>query len=242
MTRFGIVITTYQRGDGKTPELLNRALKSILNQSHADWKVFLIGDRYEDDEEFQLIVENSGIHSDRIVAVNREEAAERDNYEPGSMQLWCAGGNVSSRYGISLALEDGIEYVCYLDHDDYWGRSHLLLFNEAIQKHPDVMVLASRSLYLRPGNVLPHLTEKTGYGWLPRPEGLIKSASCIKWSDTDVRPRDVFKETGETKPGDLDLWQRLNAEMKATGRKGFLVPDVTCSHLEEHHTLRSGNG
>ena len=239
MTKFAIVITTYQRSDGKTPEKLTRALNSVNAQRHTDWKVFLMGDRYEDDDEFNRLA--SLIPKDKITAINRPEAAERDNYPAGSMQLWCAGGNVSSRAGIDLALSEGYEYVCYLDHDDFWHESHLLHFNNAIKKHPDLVFLASKSLYLSETNVLPSLNHPYGYGYIPKPAGQIKSATCIKWTCTDIRARDVYKETGETKPGDLDLWERFGKEMEQKNMKGFLVGYVTCSHIEEHYVLRSGN-
>ena len=239
MTKFAIVITTYQRPDGKTPEKLTRALNSVNAQRHTDWKVFLMGDRYEDDEEFNRLA--SLIPKDKITAINRPEAAERDNYPAGSMQLWCAGGNVSSRAGIDLALSEGYEYVCYLDHDDYWHDAHLLHFNNALEEHPDLVILASRSLYLSEANVLPPPSDPGGYGYIPIRERVIKSATCIKWTCTNIRARDVYKETGQVKPGDLDLWERFGEEMKEKNMKGFLVDYVTCSHLDERYTLRSGD-
>ena len=46
MKNLGIVISTYQRPDGKTPELLTRTLNAINNQTYTNWKVYLIGDNY----------------------------------------------------------------------------------------------------------------------------------------------------------------------------------------------------
>lgn len=235
-TKFAVVITTYKRSDGRTPELLTRALESVKSQTHEDWKVFLMGDKYEDDEEFKKLA--SILDSDKIKAVNREVAAERDIYPKGSMQLWCAGGNASSRAGIQLALDEGFEYVCYLDHDDFWAPGHLMAFNDAIEKHPDLFVLASRSFYLNNSNILPRPHQKAGYGYIPLPEQVVKSSLCLKWSETEIRARDVFKETGKPEPGDKDLWIRLGKEMKERNLKGFLVDFITCAHIEEHFTLR----
>ena len=47
--KFAVTIATYQRKDGKTPQLLKRALDSVFNQTHQDFRVFIVGDNYEDD-------------------------------------------------------------------------------------------------------------------------------------------------------------------------------------------------
>ena len=52
MNKIGIVISTYQRPDGRTPELLSRCLNSVKDQKYQNYKVFLIGDKYEDNDEF----------------------------------------------------------------------------------------------------------------------------------------------------------------------------------------------
>ena len=46
--KLAIRILTYQRKDGKTPFFLRRALESIKNQTYKDYKIFLIGDKYDD--------------------------------------------------------------------------------------------------------------------------------------------------------------------------------------------------
>ena len=52
---FGIVMTTYYRKNGSTLQKITRAINSIKNQTHKDWKLFLIGDNYQNNEEFELI-------------------------------------------------------------------------------------------------------------------------------------------------------------------------------------------
>jgi glycosyltransferase involved in cell wall biosynthesis len=50
--KLSIVIATYQRKDGSTPRLLTRALDSIFSQTYQNFKIYLIGDRYENNDEF----------------------------------------------------------------------------------------------------------------------------------------------------------------------------------------------
>ena len=53
-----ITIHTYQRGDGKTPILLSRALESIASQTYKNYQVIIVGDKYENENElFDLVSE-----------------------------------------------------------------------------------------------------------------------------------------------------------------------------------------
>lgn len=236
MSKFAIIITTYKRKDGQTLKKIKKAINSVKNQKHTDWKVFLTGDRYEDEEEFSEITKL--LPKNKVKAVNRPIAEERDSYAEGSFRLWCSGGNASSRAGIESAIEEGFEFICYLDHDDYWHPMHLQFFDEAIEKHNDVVVLASKAHYLKENNLIPRNTSLSGYGYIPEPENVIKSSTCLRWPKLKVRARNVYKETGKEKPGDLDLWERLQEEMIKEGKKGYLVPFPTCYHIEEHAVLR----
>jgi glycosyltransferase involved in cell wall biosynthesis len=53
--KIGVVIITYQKLDGSSPSLLKRAIDSIKNQTHQDYTLIVIGDKYEDDDEFKSI-------------------------------------------------------------------------------------------------------------------------------------------------------------------------------------------
>ena len=240
MSKFAIIIPTYQKSNGETPRLLTRALNSIHNQSHKDWKIFLIGDRYEDNSEFTEL--STIIDTRKIEAVNRLDCTiERDIYPMPSRKLWCAAGGSSMRYGITSALKQGYEYICKLDHDDFWEPDHLHYFNTAIENYPELFLIAARSNYRAPNarklSVLPGFRQKPGLNYLPKPEKVINSAVCVKYSETDIRSRDVFAETGKVVPGDADLWRRLSIWMKQNKKAGYLVDNITCNHLGEGSAL-----
>jgi len=117
--KIGIVIITYQRLDGSTPILLQRAIDSIKKQTHQDYTLIVVGDKYEDDNEFKNICNNTGL-GNKIVFENLPYAKERDKYPLGSKELWSSGGVNARNYGIDIGLSLGLEYICHLDHDDYW--------------------------------------------------------------------------------------------------------------------------
>lgn len=238
MTKFAIVTTTYQKADGSTHDQLVRTINSVLDQKYENWKLFLIGDRYEDEDEFNRI---AGIVPDeKIFKINRLDVTiERDLYPYPSRKLWCSAGGSSRRYGIQQAIDQGFDYICPLDHDDWWRQDHLLRFANAIKKHPDLFFLVSLSQYKKRGRLPPAGFAKPGIGFFPSPEKVVHSSTCIKFSETDIRTRDVFAETGENPvPADLDLWKRLSKWMKDNDKQGYYTGVKTCFKDSEGEALR----
>jgi hypothetical protein len=68
--------------------------------------------------------------------------------------------------------------------------------------------------------------------YITKPGCCSLSSSCIKYSETDLRLWDVYKETGKAYPADADLWER----MKNQGR-GYLITAITCHHDTEAYSL-----
>ena len=219
-----IVIPTYFRPDGRTAFYLERALSSIKSQTYQDYEIFLIGDNYTNHLELFRIAAKYGIRH----CVNLPVSVERSKYPFGDYRLFCAGGVTPGLKGIDMALDNGFKYVCHLDHDDYWESNHLQLISEVLDNDP--LFVCTLSTYF--GAYLPFI-EPTNeiMEYASRPGCCSLSASCIKYSDTDIRFRDHFAETGEAFPADADFWQRLEG-------KGYLITTVTVHHDEEGYSFR----
>jgi glycosyltransferase involved in cell wall biosynthesis len=235
MTKFAIIIPTYQRADGRSPMLVNRALQSILQQSYKNFKVYLIGDRYENKKEFANF--GLGFNKENFYSINLPEPGERTRYENNKRLLWLYGGIAASNYGINLALQEGLTYICRLDHDDYWKSGHLKLFNDLINKN-NADWMCTRAVNLN--RILPTTKETKKYiSFLPHRGGLIQSATCINQRTIPLLSRDYFKETGKVGiPGDADLWERMAAYIKKNKLKSFLINEVSCIHDEEGYSKR----
>jgi hypothetical protein len=221
--KLGVVINTYYRPDGRTKDFLTRTLNCVRNQIHQDYKVFLIGDRYENEKEF-LEIATSIIDKDKIYYENLSEAKERDKYGSGD-KLWCSGGVNARNYGIEKCISEEIEYICNLDHDDVWEPNHLSSINELLlennYKYNFILTKCNyRGLYAVP--IYSHVGE-----FFPEAGDVTHSASCINFSKVPLRYRDVFVETGEVYPADADLWNRITNFLKANGEFGFLIDKVT---------------
>lgn len=226
--KLGIVIPTYQRGDGTTPSLLTRALNSIKNQTHSDYKVFLIGDKYDDDDEFTQLATGI-IDIDKIYYENLSVAVEREKYPIGSSQLWCSGGVNATNYGIEKCLSDGIEYIFRLDHDDWWEPNHLeKILNAILILGSEYIFFATKSNHIK-NQILPR--KSNGGDYYPSSGDLVHSSICIKFSDIPLR----YRDTSWINSSDADFWERLTNYMAEIGKRGYLVNSVTCNHITERN-------
>ena len=186
--KLGIVIATYQKLDNSTPTLLKRAIESIKNQTHKDYTLIIIGDKYDDNDEFEKLCTDSDL-KDKIISINLPTAKERDKYPMGSHELWSAGGVNARNHGVQVALEAGLTYVCHLDHDDYWHPQHLEVINHAIELTQDASIVHTCSTYFNtylPGIELTNEIIPTNI----KPGGLIHSSVCINYKDIPLNYRD----------------------------------------------------
>jgi glycosyltransferase involved in cell wall biosynthesis len=237
MKKIGIIICTYKRKDGKTPFYLNRTLESIKNQTYKNYKIFLIGDRYEDDKEFNSFFE--GFTNDTMYLENLPIAYERDLYGENKKALWSYAGTYATNYGIDLCVKEGIDYVSFINHDDEWFPEHLEEITKCIEeKNADF--ICTLSTYRSPNNFLPKVQVKDKYIFFyPAFARLIHSSVCINFKKIPLRHVDVFKETGNVGlPGDGELWERMRTFLQENKLNSILINKLTCRHDEEGYELK----
>ena len=229
----GIVIATYERPDGKTISYLSKTLDSIDNQTFRDYTVYLVGDAYKNVE---ALKKEASKHKN-IKCFILKQSPEQDRYKHGSMERWCAGGVSAVNVGISKALADGIKYICHQAHDDIWEPDHLEVINKVIKKYKPFFI-CTLSTYLN--RILPGIVEDGKVlPFYPIDGGIVGAATCVKYSDTDIRPMDRLHVQGIMSPCDAYLWVQLRNEMKEKNRKGYLISKVTCHHDEEGYVYRN---
>lgn len=231
--KIGIVINTYQRLDGTTPNLLKRAIQSVKDQTHKDYILIVIGDKYEDNQEFESICSSFKLNN-KIIYKNLPNAKEREKYTLGSQELWSAGGVNARNYGIDLGINLGLTYICHLDHDDYWHPQHLEIINFAIEETKDASFIHTCSTYF--GSYLPkvNLTNEIQITQV-KPGNIIHSSVCINYSTIPLRYRDVYEETGIEFAADADLWTRIGEFIFNNNLKSYLITTLTCFHPSERN-------
>jgi len=224
--KIAVLTNTYQRGDGSTPTVLKRAIESLKAQTHTDYKLFLIGDHYTNQKEFDSF--KSFLPKGKYYMENLPFSPERERYKNPSKELWAGGGTNAINYAIDKALEQGFQYVALLDHDDMWYPNHLELISKAISITNSPFII-TKGVYTNPQkhtriipsqgsyddlsvningyyNITPEIK---AYPFIPIQCVFMKLSVCMDMSRINLRFRDVFYETGKIEAGDADLWNRI---------------------------------
>ncbi len=232
----GVTIHTYQRADGQTPYLLMRAIQSVANQSYQNYKIFIVGDKYEDNQEFEDVINGFVEISDKIVFENLHFANEREKYLGiNNTALWNCGGANALNHANNLAKAHGITKVCHLDHDDVWLPNHLEVIAKAIVEKNNPAFIHTLSQYLNnpvfpqmicDGEVIEHY---------PSYCNLIHSSVYYDLEQVHLPYRDLWAEEGRYFPSDGDMWDRISIKCRAENIKCFAVREVTCIHEQENY-------
>ena len=216
--KLSIVMATFYKKDGSTYIPLERALTSIKNQTHQDYFVYLIGDKYEKNDEF--IKASKIIDSSKIKAVNLPNAPEREKYS--GRNLWVCGGCNAYNTAIKMSQDDGLNYICHLDHDDYWLPNHLEIISKAIEQTKTNFVCTLSETPSK--NILPKTNDKSYIQkYIPGPSQLIHSSSCVNFAYFNMKYRNMIEECNSVYPSDADLWSRIQKFLKDKNETGILL-------------------
>jgi len=232
----GITIHTYQRADGQTPKFLLRAIQSIVNQTYQNYKIFIVGDKYEDNQEFEDIINGFIEIADKIVYENLHFAHERDKYLGiNNTALWNCGGANALNHANNLAKAHGITKVCHLDHDDVWLPNHLQLIADAIISKQSPAFIYTLSRYLH-NPVFPEMVvDGQVVEYYPAYCSLVHSSIYMDLEQVHLPYRDLWAEEGRYFPSDGDMWERITAKCRAENLKSYVIRQVTSIHENENY-------
>jgi len=241
---FAIVIPTYYRKNGSTLNYIKRCFESITYQTHPYWIIYLIGDEYENVEEFasfEKLIEP--IYSNRLKIYNKPDP-ER-NYIMNKTKLWNIAGATAVNYGLKWARDDGIKYYAHIHDDDFWNNDHLALLADVYQKYPNCIFAYTQSTYpasINPATpFLPHVNlEISENNLLPKQGILVHSSISFR---CDIIPYNYFTTRNENEiigPADGIMWDQINQFIQANNKYcAILVPSITCHHDEEKVVISS---
>lgn len=107
-----VYVATYNRGE----ILMERAVKSILNQTYTNFELVIIGDCCTDNTT-ELV---NKIKDDRVKYYNIPKRGYR--YPPTAINHWFNGSTVASNVALSRVSGD---WIARNDDDDIWTEDHL---------------------------------------------------------------------------------------------------------------------
>jgi GT2 family glycosyltransferase len=215
--------------DGSTYKHLKFALESIKNQSHQDYKVFLIGDDYSNHNELMEL--SKIIDDDKIYVQNLPIAIERIKYN--GVNLWRVGGINASNIGIKQSLKEGYNYICHLDHDDYYLKNHLQLISECIETTSTNFIATRCGKYPIVNSVDFYIKYR------PLNSRLYKVSTCINYSYFNFIFRNMIEECNRSYPADADMWDRINKYLTDKNEYGYLINVETCVKTPDGETYRN---
>lgn len=125
-----IIIPTYNR----SKLLMERAVKSVLEQSYTHWELLIVGDGCTDDTE-KMIRE---LNHPNIFFNNIKRVLPHHNYD--RKKDWFIGGLYPRNYALNHKIRG--EYIAMLDDDDIWHPEYLSLCLQAIENF-DVEFISS---------------------------------------------------------------------------------------------------
>ena len=222
--KFSIVTATYRKLDGSTYAHLKNTLTSLKNQTYDNYKLFLIGDNYIDNEE--LLELSKIIPKEKIYVKNLPTAVEREQYS--GRDLWCYGGQNANITGIKQALKEGGDYLCQLDHDDMFFPDHLETIYDCIQKTKTNFIATKCGSYPN----IPPIGLYTKYR--PVSSRLFKVSVCLNQKYYCILPRSIpeMKERyGRIYACDADLWNQINEFMEKRNEHGVFIDKITCRKI-----------
>jgi predicted O-methyltransferase YrrM len=236
---FAIVVATYPRADGSTPRYMKRCMESIDQQKYSKWKLYLVGDDYQSEEElFGYIKHLSDENKCKVVIINNDDAERK--YITNKKKLWCIAGAGSMNVGLDAARKDGATHYVHLDDDDYWTPEHLLLNAYVYNEYPDCVFTVCKSTYGT--QFLPYkiIHEIRPDEVLPTPGGMIHSAFSFR---CDIIPTKYFtthEEEKITDPADFMMLREINIFIRTNKMySSIYIPWLTVHHDEEGTSILS---
>lgn len=229
---FGIKIATFNREDGKTPELFHKTIKSLLNQSYENWTAYIVGDDYLPNGEFEELVRL--VPKEKIKYENVNLNPERKNF-PKNLYHYCGGTNATN-YALDWMYKEKIKYLAILDHDDIWHPDHLMTLKEGYQKFPDADFIYTKGTHHLLGEV-PAKKTKIGYNnFPPQPNNVLHSS--VSWRLDKIPLRYVntveinkYDIHGNLYYGDAYMWELFQEYFRKNKYNFLFIPVNTISHI-----------
>jgi hypothetical protein len=242
-----VIMPTYLRKNGSTKYLLSKALRNLEAQTYKNFKLFLIGDHYDNNEEFEELCKS---YKNDIFYKNNEQHYRCYNFS-NKHTYWTIGGALALKTGIEKAIEENFNYYLHLDDDDEWRDIHIEVVVEHIKKFPLSSFILTKAKY---GNTfLPRTIEKNTFynNYIPRGEDSVHASHVYTLPLLGNVVLDVInknhilatkisnKESGfegiTIHPTDATILDNINSMVVTNKIKSLYIPIITVNKVSDQN-------
>ena len=240
-----VIMPTYLRKNGTTKSLLSRALRNLEAQTYKNFKLFLIGDHYDNNEEFEEICKS---YKNDIFFKNNEQHYRCYKF-PNKHTYWTIGGAFALKTGIEKAIEEKFNYYLHLDDDDEWRDIHIEVVVNHIKHFPLADFMLTKAKYA--DIFLPRTPETNTFynNYIPRGEDSVHASHVYKLPLLGNVVLDIInknhvlankinnKERGfegiTIPPTDATILNNINSMVVANKIKSLYIPIITVSKVSD---------
>ena len=191
--RFGILVPTYRRPHERTMKYIVRLAACLKAQTYSNFVIYLAGDHYDDDDEFQTIAKMLSFVE--VVAINTSHSY-RQGYFKRKLNKWTCGGQYAKMVATQRMVDDGIRYYLHLDDDDLWEPEHVKVIHDTIMHYNQVGFTICQAHYKK--GFLPREADQlcnTGYNnFAVQRANSVHSSWCIDLNRFGTRLLAMYKE------------------------------------------------
>jgi glycosyltransferase involved in cell wall biosynthesis len=243
-----VIMCSYFRKNGKTKEYLSRALRCLESQTYGNFKLFLIGDHYDNNDEFEELCKS---YKNDIFYKNNEEHYRCYKF-PNRYTYWTIGGALALKTGIEKAIEENFDYYLHLDDDDEWIDIHIEVVLNHIKHFPHADFLLTRSKYV--DTFLPRTNEQNTFynNYIPHGGDSVHASHVYKLPLLGNVVLDVInknhilankinnKERGfediTIPPGDATILDNINSMVLTNKIKSLYIPIITVNKVSDQNS------
>ena len=238
-----VIMPTYFRKDGTTKELLSRALRMLEGQSYKNFKLFLIGDHYDDNNEFEELCKS---YKKDIFYTNNQNHYRCYNF-PNKNTYWAIGGALALKTGIEKAIEEKFDYYFHLDDDDEWRDIHIQVVVDHIKHFPLSDFILTKAKYKT--GFLPRTNEKNIFynNYIPKGEDSVHASHIYKLSVLGdvilniINMNHILANKINNKedvniyipPGDATILNHINNMVLNKKIKSLYIPIITVNKISD---------
>jgi len=238
-----VIMPTYFRKNGSTKEYLSRALRMLESQTYGNFKLFLIGDHYDNNAEFEDLCKS---YTKDIFYKNNEQHYRCYNFEY-KHNYWTIGGALALKTGIEKAIEEKFDYYFHLDDDDEWRDIHIEVVMKHIKHFPFADFILTKSKYAN--KFLPTTNEiNTFYNnYIPQGEDSVHASHVYRLPILGSLILDIInknhilaneinnkKDTSlRIPPTDATILNNINSMVVDKKIKSLYIPIVTVNKVSD---------